>query len=99
MKFILEQLTKIKNEENGEIVEQCTDADPIQIITTNKNKIFTVASNQAYSDSAASNQVGKITKTVSLHATCKELGFQRREAGIRLLGLKDKLNIYEVVIL
>jgi hypothetical protein len=98
MSFILEQLTKTKNEETGEVREEWTATDLVQIIGTDKKKKFRVASNQTYQDSAASNQVGKITKTVSLHVTCKELRFQRREAGIRLSGLKDKLNIYDIEI-
>ena len=99
MSFILEQFTKTKNEETGEIVEVWTDSDPVQIIATDKKKKFKVASNQAYQDSSGSMTVEKTTKTVSLFVTYKERGFHRQEAGIRLSGLKDKLKIYDIEIL
>lgn len=99
MTFIIEQLIKTKNEETGEIIEEWTDADSVQIVGTDKKKKFRVASNQAYQDSSFSNQAGKITKTVSHHVTCKEKGFQKKEVLIKLSGLKDKLKIYDIEIL
>lgn len=99
MTFIIEQLTKTKNEDSGEIVEDWTNADSVEITGTDKKKKFRVASNQAYQDSSGSMTVERTTKTVSLFVTCKEMGFQRREASIRLSGLKNKLQIYDIEIL
>ncbi|HEX4371968.1 MAG TPA: hypothetical protein VHZ50_01565 [Puia sp.] len=100
MKFILQQLTKIQNIETNELKEEWSKPESVQVIETDGKKLFKVASQYSYPDSSASMTAGKITTTVSHHATCIELGFHKTEVSIKRDNLINKLKeIYDIEVL